>query len=494
MNRNCFGTLLLPLIALGLVACKEPVSSGPDVLPEPEGYCGVGTLYDFETSLCVPNLSGDSEIDSNGQVIPAQAFEEAKIQEGKDSILASSGTTITNDICSPNLSATVEVGPGNTIESFESLHTLSINESDRHFATQMKKKVPIGASDQVATSVEEVSLNRNAASESTSWGSADGAGIHFGFEWQSDDNTTAKFRPQGIAQFSTASHDWLLVSWYSRWRNERDSNTDFGVLAAGNGPRVSLVRVTDTTDVRYRHVMLTDEYGSPCALGGDDCLESFLGEVHVGGIAYHPNNQEFHIPDSHNPVEQIDSDGVSKWYWPIHVFPLSEVYEVSDPSKYFGYGYVWRRSHKYYVPFKPSFLSWDPGRERLLGGSFFHCKNKNSLNAYYHSDADHCKNLPEMPEAPSGIAANEGGEIIRDYTDTALTWYVPPSEDDKEHFADGAKRVRDYRTCGPFFSEMQGVASNGTHLWISTSYAVTPTGSHIHYVEFNDSDYADCGE
>ncbi|MCS3869323.1 hypothetical protein J3D55_002239 [Chryseobacterium ginsenosidimutans] len=97
-----------------------------------------------------------------------------------------------------------------------------------------------------------------------------------GIRWNTDDETTSIWRPQGIAGFTKNGVRYLLVSWYAK-----DD-------AAYKGSRITLIDISpsSSTYLMYRHILLVQpdipattttysQYGSYAPLN-----------VHAGGIAY----------------------------------------------------------------------------------------------------------------------------------------------------------------------------------------------------------------
>ncbi len=97
-----------------------------------------------------------------------------------------------------------------------------------------------------------------------------------GIRWNTDDETTPLWRPQGIAGFSKDGVRYLLVSWYAKDEAEV------------KGSRITLIDISPSsgTYLTYRHILLVQpdipanptgysQYGSYAPLN-----------VHAGGMAY----------------------------------------------------------------------------------------------------------------------------------------------------------------------------------------------------------------
>jgi len=325
-----------------------------------------------------------------------------------------------------------------------------------------KKNCPhIGNHKNRLTSVLDLNLNRQArllSSEDLEWVN----GSNFGFVWNHGDNSTNKWRPQGITTVNIPlrSDDpdhqegrsdgfvkFILVSWYGRTDQnyfDRGGRISFVRLETNNSNNnnttnsdtLSTSNSSKRTVLRYRHVLLVDKNWSPIPF------------LHVGGLAIDRQTNKLHVPDSRYP-----------WNYNIRVFDIvTSLYAVPPchSERFFGYGYVVKQDSSYGVPIKPSFLSFaEP--DQILTGSYAHtCKNKSM-----HTDLEDCRRNSENRLAWMGIGKDK---------------QAPPL------------------VCTPFFSEMQGAAfaeiklnSQGNNtggrkvLWISSSYG-GKRGSHLHTV------------
>ncbi len=246
---------------------------------------------------------------------------------------------------------------------------------------------------------EAVTLNRSALSVFPH--------AHTGFRWNKGDNNTKKWRPQGICGMVKDHKKYVIVSWYGR----KQANYQ------NRGARISVVDVTSMEQVKYRHILLLDAYGNT------------LRNLHAGGLVY--KNGELHVPDSRNSND-----------YKVHTFNMNQIIEV-NPQDYYNYRYVLKATGSYAVPIKPSFMSYDWDKDKILIGSFHKCRS-------YHSDDVEC------------ILSNEN----------RLSWYKIGQVNKTSDF------------CAPFLSEMQGAASmnfNENHqiIWISCSYG-RYNESHLH--------------
>lgn len=235
---------------------------------------------------------------------------------------------------------------------------------------------------------------------------------HTGFQWQADDNATLHWRPQGIAGLKTASgRRFLAVSWYGL--------DDY----ANRGVRVSFVDVTNMNSIHYRHVLLVNSAN-----------ETFAN-MHAGGLVVY-QNKELHVPDSRSKTDLG---------WKIHVFSIDAIKNIS-PDEIHGYSYILQRKSFYYVPIKPSFLSYDWSRQQVVVGSCYECSSSHIAS---------CQNA-----------------TCRNNTQNRLAWYTVGQ-------VNGSSP-----SSAPFFSEMQGVASDNGVLWTTSSYGRN-NYSHLHIANFD---------
>ncbi len=97
-----------------------------------------------------------------------------------------------------------------------------------------------------------------------------------GIRWNTDDETTALWRPQGIAGFSKDGVRYLLVSWYAKDE------------AAFKGSRITLIDISpsSSTYLTYRHILLV-QHDIPASVTDYSQYASYAPlNVHAGGMAY----------------------------------------------------------------------------------------------------------------------------------------------------------------------------------------------------------------
>lgn len=97
-----------------------------------------------------------------------------------------------------------------------------------------------------------------------------------GIRWNTDDETTPLWRPQGIAGFSKDGVRYLLVSWYAK------GDAEF------KGSRITLIDISPSsgTYLTYRHILLVQP-DIPASPAGYSQYGSYAPlNVHAGGMAY----------------------------------------------------------------------------------------------------------------------------------------------------------------------------------------------------------------
>ena len=110
-----------------------------------------------------------------------------------------------------------------------------------------------------------------------------------GFKWNTGDQDTEEWRPQGITGFSSNGKDFLLVTWYG----VSDSQIS-GIHNEHKGVRVALVDITDMSNIKYRHIILvqdkanitdSDLFSTPST--NYTQLDKFAPvTIHAGGVSY----------------------------------------------------------------------------------------------------------------------------------------------------------------------------------------------------------------
>ena len=172
-----------------------------------------------------------------------------------------------------------------------------------------------------------------------------------GYKWNTTDNETVRWRPQGIASYNAGCKQFSVVSWYGR-----DYNYPFPCDAQNadyrnRGSRVSFVDITDMDSIRYRHVLLVDEN-----------YNTFY-DMHAGGLFI--KNDTLYAPDSRGATDAM------------YAFPLNDIKEVPNVhlGDYYNYRYLLKMAPAATdsLPINPSFVSYDWDAQQMVVGSFRNC-------------------------------------------------------------------------------------------------------------------------
>ncbi|MCP4441147.1 MAG: T9SS type A sorting domain-containing protein [Aureispira sp.] len=160
-----------------------------------------------------------------------------------------------------------------------------------------------------------------------------------GFIWNSGDNATLSWRPQGITTVPTPCKKFVAVSWYGR------SSQGY----ANRGVRISFADISDINNINYRHVLLVDESWNT------------FHDMHGGGIFY--KNDTLYVPDSRSGGKYV------------YAFDLTDIREVpsADLSTFYNYGFIVKRVRTDTIPIVPSFISYDWDDQQMLAGKFNNC-------------------------------------------------------------------------------------------------------------------------
>lgn len=166
---------------------------------------------------------------------------------------------------------------------------------------------------------------------------------HTGFLFNSGDNNTKDWRPQGITGTTVGGKKFVIVSWYGIGKKGKQYHD--------RGGRISIVNVTNMDKIRYRHVLLVDKDNN-----------TFPG-CHVGGLALIGN--KLHVADSRGSKNSPLSDGN---YDQVLVFDITKIEKIGTPIK--KYEYILKMESSYNSPINPSYISYDKTDDKLLIGTF----------------------------------------------------------------------------------------------------------------------------
>ncbi|GIG00856.1 hypothetical protein [Catellatospora citrea] len=182
-------------------------------------------------------------------------------------------------------------------------------------------------------SVQHVLDDGNRAATRITAGEGAGLVTNFaaGFHFESGDDNTAEWIPQGITTSSDAldagvyeDRKAVLVSWYSTG------------VDGQKGVRVSFVNRTDPLAPVYRHVLLVEPYTS----GGVHSYRPVT--IHAGGIAWYGHH--LYVVDTSNGLRVFDLNHL----WQVSSTVSTACGRQSDGSyQAFGYKYVLPQSLAY---------------------------------------------------------------------------------------------------------------------------------------------------
>jgi hypothetical protein len=165
------------------------------------------------------------------------------------------------------------------------------------------------------------------------------AAVH-GFRWNPEDMRSARWYPQGITTSADAALDHtdsfdgrsiLMTSAYSH-----------EVHGYSKGARLTLVDITDPSDIRYRHVLLVEPF-----LHGDGSVDVRPVAVHAGGIVWH--GDYVHVAGTTRGFTSFRLDDIVR----VPTGDASRLRVSDDRVDGFGYRY-----------FLPSRFSYDAGADQ----------------------------------------------------------------------------------------------------------------------------------
>lgn len=277
-------------------------------------------------------------------------------------------------------------------------------------------------------SLEEVfdNLNRTAISSITSK-NADRLKNHDvqGFRWDSGDNGTTEWYPQGITGGSDVQEDGrptgrriLLVSWY-------DSTT----RNPSKGVRVSLVDISNLGSIHYRHLLLVTPSGDLGAVTFTAANYSNGTELHAGGI--------FWVGD----LLYVAATGYG-----FRVYDMSRIIEVTHTDDKSRIGRVGDRidahAYRYIVP--------EIARYNIPSGA---CKVKFSFSGLDRSST------PATVTNGEYAASDNLGRLVSWPIDLETGWLIE----------DGRGDVRNVSSVAAAQNRMQGALTYKGNYYISSS-------------------------
>jgi len=174
-----------------------------------------------------------------------------------------------------------------------------------------------------------------------------------GFKWNSSDEGTIEWRPQGITGFTWSGRNFLLVTWYGIGPSDID-----GVNNQHKGVRVSLVDITSMSNITYRHILLVQNKAN--MLNSDLYkssnpyvqLNSYAPvTIHAGGIACYAG--KVYVADTKLGIRVFDltkfisaagddtesrigqeTDGTLKAFNYAYILPQTGYYKITNASPF----------------------------------------------------------------------------------------------------------------------------------------------------------------
>lgn len=131
-----------------------------------------------------------------------------------------------------------------------------------------------------------------------------------GFKWNTGDQNTTDWRPQGITGFTWNQQRFLLTTWYGI-----GPSNIAGVQNQHKGVRISLVNITDPNAITYRHILLVQDKNNISntslfkASNSYDQLDLFAPvTIHAGGVAY--ANQKIYVASTSLGLRVFDLNNI----------------------------------------------------------------------------------------------------------------------------------------------------------------------------------------
>ncbi|WP_249219463.1 hypothetical protein [Chitinophaga sp. HK235] len=159
-----------------------------------------------------------------------------------------------------------------------------------------------------------------------------------GFKWNSGDEQTQDWRPQGITGFSWGGKKFLLVTWYGV-----DPSTIAGINNQHKGVRVSLVDISDMNNITYRHILLVQNAANMSnsalykASNPYTQLASFCPvTIHAGGVAYYAG--KIYVADTNLGIRVFDLSTMVSAAGDSSESRIGQ--ESNGDLKAFNYGYI----------------------------------------------------------------------------------------------------------------------------------------------------------
>ena len=203
---------------------------------------------------------------------------------------------------------------------------------------------------------DDISLNRTATK--SGYNSVYGFNIPAanqvtGFKWNSGDEQTEEWRPQGLTGFSYGGKKFLLATWYGI-----GPGTIAGINNQHKGVRIALVDITNMNDITYRHILLVQNKANMSnsqlykSSNSYNQLDLFCPvTIHAGGVAY--SNNKIYVVDTKLGMRVFDirkliavsgdstksrigreSDGTLKAFDYAYILPQTGYYDIDNANPY----------------------------------------------------------------------------------------------------------------------------------------------------------------
>ena len=174
-----------------------------------------------------------------------------------------------------------------------------------------------------------------------------------GFKWNSGDEQTTEWRPQGITGFTWSGRNYLLVTWYGV-----GPTTIAGVNNQHKGVRISLVDITSMSKITYRHILLVQNKANMSNSALYDASNPYvqLGAyapvtIHAGGVACYAG--KIYVADTGLGIRIFDltkfisaatgdtderigkeSDGTLKAFNYAYILPQTGYYKITNAKPF----------------------------------------------------------------------------------------------------------------------------------------------------------------
>ena len=261
-----------------------------------------------------------------------------------------------------------------------------------------------------------------------------------GIRWNSDDETTNHWRPQGITGFKKNGIRYLLITWYGQNGSEH------------KGSRITLMDISpsSSTYLKYRHILLVQP-NIPGSVSDYTQYDTYAPlDIHAGGVAYY--NDKLYIASTNLGLR---------------VFDLNKIIEVTtgDASKTkcgkTAGGTMYAFNYRYILP--------QVGYNDINGGANpFSSVQINDAGdelwtAQYYSGSSASSIVPKI----YGFPINSNGDMLN----SGISYVVPKNSLFADNHAHG----------------MQGIFRKGNRTWLScTGSPSNSYGSNARLARYTD--------